>query len=202
MKTVYIPKGVTAVYDSLETEHLAVQGCLKVAHGLKAETISGNGVILAGTISADDIHASEIEAASVYCLRLTAKRVQADEVFASESAMVSCYLCADYVLSARLMVNRYQVGKLNVCEIINLPMKAKRPHPFWMLLTMILHPFRAALAMFRLPPENEHSIWMLLATILHPFQVVLAKFRSVFCTGEIMDAEYQQVPENVSRPAA
>lgn len=198
MKTVYIPKGVTAVYDSLETDHLAVQGCLKVAHGLKAKTISGNGVIFAETISADSIHAKEIEAASVYCLRLTAKRVQADEVFASESAVVSCYLCADYVLSARLTVGLYQVGKLNACEIISLPVETKRPHPFWMLLATILHPFQAVLAMLRLPPENAHSFWMLLATILHPFQVLLAAFR----TGEVMDAEYRQVTEDVSRPAA
>lgn len=174
METVYIPKGVTATYDSLETEHLVLQGCLKVAHGLKAGTISGNGVILAGTISADNIHAGKIEAASVYCLRLTAKRVQADEVFATESAVVSCYLCADYVLSARLKVGLYQVGKLNVCEIVNLPTKVKRPHPFWMLL----------------------------ATILQPLQVLLMAFRTVFCTSEVMDAEYRQVSENVSRPAA
>ena len=31
MKTVYIPKGETVNYDSLETEHLVVDGCLKAA---------------------------------------------------------------------------------------------------------------------------------------------------------------------------
>lgn len=55
MKTMYIPKGRTAAYDTLETDRLVVNGCLKVDHALKAKAISGTGVILAGTISADDI---------------------------------------------------------------------------------------------------------------------------------------------------
>ena len=97
MKNLYIPKGQALNYDTLETEHLVVNGILNVAHGLKARTISGDGLVLAGTVSADDIRVRELEAASVYCLRLAAKRVQAAEVFASESAAVSCYLCADYV---------------------------------------------------------------------------------------------------------
>lgn len=166
MKAIYIPKGRTAAYDTLEAERLVVNGCLKVAHGLKAQTISGSGVILAGTISADDIHAREIEAASVCCLRLSAKRVQAAEVFASESATVSCYLCADYVSTARLTAALYEVAELDAGEIVNLP-PVKRVHPFWTLL----------------------------AAILLPFQTALAMVRSVFCAGEVMDAEYRQVQE-------
>ena len=45
MKTMYIPKGQSLNYDSLETEHLVVNGVLNVAHGLKARTISGDGLI-------------------------------------------------------------------------------------------------------------------------------------------------------------
>ena len=125
MKTMYIPKGQTVAYDELETEHLVVQGCLRVAHGLKARSISGNGVILAGTISADDIRAREIETASVYCLRLAAKRVQAAEVFASESAAVSCYLCADYVAADRLTVALHEVGKIDAREVAVLTPKKR-----------------------------------------------------------------------------
>ncbi len=172
MKTVYIPKGKTASYDSLETEHLVVNGCLKVTHGLKAKTITGAGVILAGTISADDIRVREIEAASVCCLRLNAKRVQAEEVLASESAVVSCCLCADYVASAHLTVAFYKVGEIDAGKVVNLP------------------------------PKKIHPFWMLLATVLRPFQVLLSVVRAVFCAGEVMDAEYHQVPEDVSRPAA
>lgn len=125
MRAMYIPKGQTVAYDTLETERLVVNGCLKVAHGLKAKTISGGGVILAGTISADDIHAQEIEAASVYCLRLAAKRVQAAEVFASESAAVSCYLCADYVSADRLTVALHEVGKIDAREVAVLTPKER-----------------------------------------------------------------------------
>lgn len=161
MKTVYIPKGKTAVYDSLEAERLVVNGCLKVARDLKA-----------GTISADDIRVRKLEAASVYCLRLSAKWVQAEEVLASESAFVSCYLRADYASSARLTVGLHEVGLIEAIEIIYLP------------------------------PKKVHPFWMLLATLLLPIQAVLTVVRSVFCTGEVMDAEYRQAPDDTARPAA
>ena len=125
MKTMYIPKGQALNYDSLETEHLVVNGTLNVAHGLKARTISGDGLILAGTISADDIRIREMEAASVYCLRLAAKRVQAAEVFASGSAAVSCYLCADYVAADRLAVALHEVGKIDAREVAVLTPKKR-----------------------------------------------------------------------------
>lgn len=143
MKAMYIPKGQTVAYDTLETERLVVNGYLKVDHALKARTISGSGVIFAGTISADDVCAREIEAASVYCLRLAAKRVQAAEVFASESVAVSCYLCADYVAADRLTVALHEVGKVDAREVVNLP--PKKLHPFWMLLAAILRPFQVSL---------------------------------------------------------
>lgn len=143
MKMIYIPKGQTMAYDTLETERLVVNGCLKVAHGLKAQTITGGGVILAGNISADDIRAREIEAASVCCLRLNAKRVQAAEVFASESAAVSCYLCADYVAADRLTVALHDVGKIDAREVIALP--SKKRSLFRLLLASALRSFWTSL---------------------------------------------------------
>ena len=125
MRTLYISKGQTLNYDTLEAEHLVVNGVLNVTHGLKARSISGDGLILAGTISADDICVREVEAASVYCLRLTAKRIQAAEVFASERAAVSCYLCADYVAADRLTVALHEVGKIDARETITLPPKER-----------------------------------------------------------------------------
>ena len=102
MKTMCIPKGRTAAYDTLETDRLVVNGCLKVAHALKAKTISGSGVIFAGTLSADGIRAREIEAAAVYCLRLSAKRVQAAEVCVLPSAAwTRRRFLRDYPLFAR-----------------------------------------------------------------------------------------------------
>ena len=38
MKNVYIPRGETVCYETLETDYLVVKGCLKVAHSLKAKT--------------------------------------------------------------------------------------------------------------------------------------------------------------------
>ncbi len=65
MKTVYIPRGETVSYESLETDRLVVKGCLKVAYGIHARTISGGGVITAGTVSADEIRVDDLEADSV-----------------------------------------------------------------------------------------------------------------------------------------
>ena len=45
MKTVYIPKGETVHYESLTTEHLVVHGRLHVTYGVKAQSITGSGVI-------------------------------------------------------------------------------------------------------------------------------------------------------------
>lgn len=89
MKTVYIPKGHTVCYESLETEHLVVEGCLKTTCGVKAKTITGGGVLSAGTTSADVICLDELETGSVFCRRLLARRVQTPELFASDSAAVS-----------------------------------------------------------------------------------------------------------------
>lgn len=120
MKTVYIPKGETVCYESLVTEHLVVKGCLKVLYGVKAKTISGNGVICAGSVEGDTIRMDNVEAASIICKRLIAKRVQAPEVFASESAAVSCFLSASYVETGRLTVAVSEIDQVKAQEVINL----------------------------------------------------------------------------------
>ena len=55
MKTVYIPKGETVHYESLATERLVVHGRLHVTYGVKAQSITGSGVIDAGSINADTV---------------------------------------------------------------------------------------------------------------------------------------------------
>lgn len=125
MKTIYIPKGQTVAYDTLETERLVVNGCLKVTHSLKTGTVSGSGVILAGTVSANDICAREIEAASVCCQRLAVRRLQAAEVIASERAAVSCYLSADYVKTDRLAAAMYEANRIDAREVVILSPKQR-----------------------------------------------------------------------------
>mgnify|MGYP000746659600 CR=1 FL=1 len=61
MKTVYIPKGETVHYESLATEHLVVHGRLRVTYGVKAQSITGSGVIDAGSINADTVCIDDVE---------------------------------------------------------------------------------------------------------------------------------------------
>lgn len=125
MKTVYIPKGEMVSYESLTTDHLVVHGYLNVAYGIKAKTISGNGIITAGTVSADNIRVNDLETAAVFCKRLIAKRVQAPEVFASESAVVSCFLASAYVETGKLTVAISETDVVKADEVVNLKPKKR-----------------------------------------------------------------------------
>lgn len=143
MKTVYIPKGETVSYETLETERLVVKGCLKVAYGIKAKTISGNGVIIAGTVSADDVRVDDLETASVTCQRLIAKRVQTPELFAFESAAVSCFLSSAYVAAGKLTVALSEVDEVKADEVIHL--KPRKRSLFRLLLASALRSFWTSL---------------------------------------------------------
>ena len=125
MKTVYIPKGETVTYDTLTTEHLVVDGRLNVTDGIKARTITGNGVVDADTVAADSIHLSDLEATSVICERLIAKRVETTELYAAESATVTCFLSASYVNTGRLAVALNEIGEVKAAEVINLPARKR-----------------------------------------------------------------------------
>ena len=143
MKTVYIPKGETVSYETLETDRLVVKGYLKVAYGVKARTISGGGVIIAGTVSADDIRVDDLEAASVTCQRLIAKRVQTPELFAFESAAVSCFLSSAFVATGKLTVALSEIDEVKADEVIHL--KPKKRSLFRLLLASALRSFWTSL---------------------------------------------------------
>ena len=143
MKTVYIPKGETVCYDTLETDRLVVKGCLKVTYGIKARTISGGGMITAGTVSADDIRVDDLEAASVTCQRLIAKRVQTPELFAFESAAVSCFLSSAFVATGKLTVALSEIDEVNADEVIHL--KPRKRSLFRLLLVSALRSFWTSL---------------------------------------------------------
>ncbi len=125
MKTVYIPKGETVSYESLTTERLVVDGCLKVSRGLKAKTIGGSGFIEASMVSADDIRVDDLEAVNVVCRRLIAKRVETSELFVSENAAVSCLLSADFVKAKRLAVALSDIDEIKADEVVNLHQKKR-----------------------------------------------------------------------------
>lgn len=143
MKTVYIPKGETVSYKTLETDRLVVKGCLKVAYGIKARTISGGGMITAGTVSADDIRVDDLEAASVTCQRLIAKRVQTPELFAFESAAVSCFLSSAFVATGKLTVALSEIDEVKADEVIHL--KPRKRSLFRLLLVSALRSFWTSL---------------------------------------------------------
>ena len=143
MKTVYIPKGETVRYETLETDRLVVKGCLKVTYGIKAKTISGGGIITAGTVSADDIRVDDLEAASVTCQRLIAKRVQTPELFAFESAAVSCFLSSAFVATGKLTVALSEIDEVKADEVIHL--KPKKRSLFRLLLASALRSFWTSL---------------------------------------------------------
>ena len=143
MKTVYVPAGETVSYESLETERLVVMGCLKVTYGIKAKTISGSGVICAGSVEADDIRIDDVEASSVICKHFLAKRAKTPELFASESAAVSCFLSAAYVETGKLTVAISEVNEVKAEEIVHL--SARERSLFGLLLASALRSFWTAL---------------------------------------------------------
>lgn len=143
MKTVYIPKGETVRYETLATDRLVVKGCLKVTYGIKARTISGGGMITAGTVSADDIRVDDLEAASVTCQRLIAKRVQTPELFAFESAAVSCFLSSAFVATGKLTVALSEIDEVKTDEVIHL--KPRKRSLFRLLLVSALRSFWTSL---------------------------------------------------------
>lgn len=123
MKTVYIPKGESVSYESLDTENLIVKGALHVERGVRCKNISGGGIVTAGSISSDTAQVAELESANITCKRLIAKRVFASEVIASESAAVSEYLTAALVRTGKLTVALHEIGVIDAQQVINLPIK-------------------------------------------------------------------------------
>lgn len=125
MKKLYIPKGETRHFESVESEHIIVKGCLKVDGAIKARHISGDGILEAGVISAKTVTAMDIEAAIITVEKLAAERVCAVEVHVLESAVVSCRLEAQLVEAGKLTVADCEIGELRADDVVNLPVKKR-----------------------------------------------------------------------------
>lgn len=123
MKKLYIPKGETRHYESVESGHIVVDGCLKVDGAIKARHISGRGVIQAGAVSARTVTVMDVEAAHIVAETLTAERVCAVEVHISGAAAVSCRLEAQLVEAGKLTVAGCEIGELRCDDVVNLPTK-------------------------------------------------------------------------------
>ena len=123
MKKLFIPKGETRHYESVESGNIVVEGCLKVDGTVKARHISGHGVIAAGAVSARTVTAMDLEAAHIVAETLTAERVCAVEVHVSGAVEVSCRLEAQLVEAGKLTVAGCEIGELRCDDVINLPAK-------------------------------------------------------------------------------
>lgn len=125
MKNLYIPKGKTLHYETLYCQNIVNDGTLVVDNTLHARTISGKGILDAGTISARHVTAMNIECATMNGETLAAERVCAAEIVLSGSATVSCYLEAEYVEIPKLTMAKHNIGTLKADDVITLPEKKR-----------------------------------------------------------------------------
>lgn len=126
MKKLYIPKGTTCHYESLETDHIIVKGCLKVDGAIKCRHLSGKGVVEAGLVSADTVVVSDLETADVVARTLLCERACVCQAHVTEHMAVSCYLEAQTVDAGKLTVARNQIGELRCDDVVNLPIKSRK----------------------------------------------------------------------------
>lgn len=152
MRTLYIPKGESRTYESLNIDRIVVHGSLDVRNGLKAKRVTGHGYVSAGTISADVITADEIETSRVTCKRLMAKRVYAAEVYASDSVVTSCSLTAAYVETGKLTTALSEIDEVKADEIVNL-----HPRRRGMLLTLLASALLSLWLSITTPREKKQT---------------------------------------------
>ena len=91
MKNLYIPKGKTLHYETLYCQNIVNDGTLIVDGTLHARSISGKGILKAGTVSVRHVAEMDIECATMNGETMAAERVCAAEIVLSGSATVSCY---------------------------------------------------------------------------------------------------------------
>lgn len=112
MKNLYIPKGKTLHYETLYCQNIVNDGTLIVDGTLHARSISGKGILKAGTVSVRHVAEMDIECATMNGETMAAERVCAAEIVLSGSATVSCYLEAEYVEVPKLTMAKHNIGML------------------------------------------------------------------------------------------
>ena len=112
MKNLYIPKGKNLHYETLYCQNIVNDGTLIVDGTLHARSISGKGILKAGTVSVRHVAEMDIECATMNGETMAAERVCAAEIVLSGSATVSCYLEAEYVEVPKLTMAKHNIGTL------------------------------------------------------------------------------------------
>lgn len=80
MKNLYIPKGKTLHYETLYCQNIVNDGTLIVDGTLHARSISGKGILKAGTVSVRHVAEMDIECATMNGETMAAERVCAAEI--------------------------------------------------------------------------------------------------------------------------
>lgn len=75
MKNLYIPKGKTLHYETLYCQNIVNDGTLIVDGTLHARSISGKGILKAGTVSVRHVAEMDIECATMNGETMAAERV-------------------------------------------------------------------------------------------------------------------------------
>ena len=153
MKNLYIPKGKTLHYETLHCQNIVNDGTLIVDDTLHARTITGKGILDVGTVSARHVAAMDIECATMTAETLTAERVCAAEIVLSGSAVVSCYLEAEYVEVPKLTMAKHNIGSLKANDVVTLSEKKRG-----IVGTLAAGFFRRLwLSMIRLRPQRRRT---------------------------------------------
>ena len=125
MKNLYLPKGKTLHYETLYCQNIVNDGTLIVDGTLHARSISGKGILKAGTVSVRHVAEMDIECATMNGETMAAERVCAAEIVLAGSATVSCYLEAEYVEVPKLTMAKHNIGTLKADDVITLPEKKR-----------------------------------------------------------------------------
>lgn len=119
-KTMYIPKGQGLAFDNVTCENLIVNGSLTVSGSIKAKHISGNGLIIADSISASSFSGYHMYAKIIVVDKIVANQVWADEIHAVHSMAVSSFIKASSVKTGKITASDTDIENLETDEFIKL----------------------------------------------------------------------------------
>lgn len=119
MKKLFVPRGESVAYQTIHTDELVVKGYLEVDDDIRARHISGDGIIVAGSISADTLVMEEVEAGVVTADKIVAHRMTAPEC-RGKVILVTGYLGAERVKAGKLTVGLSDIREVEADEVVNL----------------------------------------------------------------------------------
>lgn len=124
MKKVFIPKGETVTYDSLNTVNIVVRGTLIVKGKLTAHSIQGGG-----RVEAEEIQCATIEVGTVQAEIVTAQKIVGKKLFirdcVADIIMATDFIESLHVLTKCLYISLSSISQCDAEEIIMLTPKKR-----------------------------------------------------------------------------